>query len=98
MSNRKYWFVKPEYYIHINTTLNTFFSNEQIELFYQHYKNGIYVSYDNINNWGFMPYPDYSDYRDHSIMKDSKDWYNERGYVYKGDITRLVKLKKLNEL
>lgn len=98
MSHQKYWLVKPEYYNKINIILGSNFTEYQINLYFKQYNTGIYISYDNKNKWGYMTYPDYIDYTDNNIIKQSKDWYNERGYVYKGELSRLAKLKRLNEL
>lgn len=105
MLYKLYWLVKPDFYGKINEILGSNFSEYQITMFIETYDTGIYISYDgdgeveyDYTKWGFMPYMYYLDYNDNSTQKASKNWYNERNYIYKGDISRIIKLKRLNDI
>ena len=103
MSDKLYWFVRFGFYNNINEILGSNFSEDQITMFIETYDTGIYINYDgdaeyDYNKWGFMPYIYYLDYNDNNTQKASKNWYNERNYIYKGDISRIIKLKRLNDI
>ena len=92
-----FWLIYPQDYRSINQIFNTTkFEEKTIKFFIQTYKDGIYICKHQNENFGHMPYPFFKD-SDTNFIKNSKEWFEEQGFMYQGILeSRKSKLKKIN--
>ena len=103
---KEFWLIGNESIDNINELLGSNFRNDVIKYFKQY--NYIYISMEEFTHWGHMPYPYYfyeekeiglSRFSKKSIIKKSSyDFYINKGFEFKGEISRRQKLKILSEL